>query len=118
AGIFKFGKYVMKLAFQSFLHPLIGVYVNWSLLFVVKGADIVHPRDMVLVLVGKNNGIQPLNLFTQHLVSEVRARIDHDHRSLIFKHHRGPQTLVARVRRSANFASAGDYRYALRGSGA
>ncbi|MND03588.1 hypothetical protein D3C83_234800 [compost metagenome] len=38
--------------------------------------DIIHPRHMVFVLVGKNDRIQFFNLMREHLLPEIRSGVD------------------------------------------
>src|SRR5476651_2636525 len=69
-GIFKLVKYVSKLALQGCLYPFGGIDVYSCLLPEVEGTDIVHPGNVVLMLVGENDGIQTFYMLTQHLVPE------------------------------------------------
>ena len=87
-GIFLFGKYIGKLSFKRFLYSGSCVNINGRFLPVVKSPDIVHAGNMVLVFMGKNNGIEVLNFCTKHLISEIGSRVDHDHFTLGFYHDR------------------------------
>ena len=96
----------------------VGVNVHVAVLGKVKGADVVHAGDVVHVLVGQQHKIEVLHLFTQHLLPEVRAGVNDKPFARKIHQHGGAQPFVTRVCGFTDVAVAGDYRYALGGSGA
>src|ERR1700676_5396186 len=79
AGIYKFLENVMKFLLKCILHLYIGIYINWSFLPVIKCPYIVESGNMVFMFMCKYYGIKALDFSPQHLVSEIRARINDDH---------------------------------------
>jgi hypothetical protein len=67
------------------LYPGIGINVNRALLFKVKCPDVVKPGNVIFVLVRKNNCVQVLYVGPQHLIPEVRPRVDHYNFTTFFK---------------------------------
>jgi hypothetical protein len=69
---------------------------------------------MINVAVRNQNRIEPTNAVTQSLLPEISRRINQNAFSRVFDQNRNPQTVVARVFRSANLAIAADKRNARR----
>ena len=83
----------------------------------IEGSHIVQTSDMVFVLMGKQNGIEPAHPLAQQLLAEVRPGINHQTQSLPLDHRRGAQPLIVRIGRATHGALAPDDGYALRCSG-
>ena len=79
---------------------------------------IVQPPDVILVLVGDENGIQMAHPLAKHLLAEVGTCVD-GHRYLLGLHqNRRPGALVARVGGLTNRTLTPDNRDTLRSTAA
>ena len=90
------------------------VPIEWNIsLPEIKRPDIIKARRMVAMFVGEKDSIQLFYIFPQHLLSEIRAAIDHITRVIPFHHHRYPETLIPRVTTSVYRVLTAYHRYAL-----
>src|SRR5690606_38237935 len=109
------GKHVVKFLFQCVQNLTTGVHRNVCLLFEVKSTNIIEPCKMILMFMGRENGSEVTNVFPQHLLPEIRARIDHQFFTFYFYQNRGTQPFVFMVGGMAYITLTGDYRHALGG---
>ena len=116
AGILLLREGVAVLAAERRLHVGLAENVDGMGLRQVEGADVVQPARMVLMVVRQQDGIQMVHVVQQHLGAEIRPGIHQDGQTAVFDQHGGPQALVARIRRAADLAVAGDHRDAGRGA--
>lgn len=84
----------------------------------IVGANIVEPGSMVFMSVGENHCIEAFDVFTKHLLPEIRTGIDHYAAFANSEMNRSAQPFVAKVHGGAHLAPASDDRDALRSSGA
>jgi hypothetical protein len=56
-------------------YPVAGVYGNICFLLIIEGPNIVKSSYMILMFVGKDNGIQPFHSLHQCLLAKVRSAI-------------------------------------------
>jgi len=105
------GKNVGKLALQLGQHPRLAVHGHVLLLPEIKGPDVVEPRRVVLVLVGEKQRVEVRNAGAQHLLPEVRARVDDEAAARHGHVHRHAQPVVAVVERAAHRAGAPYHRH-------
>ena len=80
----------------------------------IKRADIVQATDMVLVMMGDENGVEMAHVFAKHLLTEIRTGINTYCGLFGLDENRSAQTLVARICRPANVTIATNYGNALR----
>ena len=73
---------------------------------------------MVFMVVGQEDSIKMRDLFTEHLLPEIRAGVDQEGLAQIADERRAAEAVVARVVGGAHFAVATDHRDALGGAGA
>ena len=111
--IFVLNECIVEILFHHPLYPLFGIDVDRLSRSVIECTHIVQPSDMVLVLVGQQDAVDTLHMFAQHLLAEVRPRIDDQHHAVLFDECGSAQPLVPAVRRRAHPATARDHRYAL-----
>jgi len=111
---------VFELPPERLLHAGHGVDVHVPLLPEVEGADVIEPGHVVLVLMGEQDRIEGLDLVPQHLLTEVRPRIDDEGaralRSVLPVHlEQGarPGAVVPRIGGRAHRAIAGNDRDTL-----
>src|SRR5690606_32911091 len=71
------GKDVIKFLFQCIQNLTTGVHRYGCLLFEVKSANVIKTCNMIFMFMGKKNGTEVSNVFSQHLVPQIRARMDH-----------------------------------------
>ena len=114
--IFRLGKGVGIFAVQTIGHIGLAVDIHRVALREVEGADVVQARRMIFVVVREQDGVEVVNIRTQHLVAEVRSGIDQDGQAAVFDQRSGTQALIARVRRTADRAVAGNHRDTGRGA--
>jgi hypothetical protein len=112
------GKNVGELPFELFEHGGAAVHGHGLALEEVIRPDVVHAGRVVLVFVRKQEGVQRLDPFAQHLLPEVGSRVDHEAFVADLQVHRNAQPLVAEVQRTAHLAFAGNDGNALRRAGA
>jgi len=111
-----FGKDVRKLCPDDF-HDLPGsVNVYFFIQYVIEGAYIVEPGDMIAMLMGEEYGIQVADLLAQHLDPEIGPAIHHQGHSLRFNENGSPEPLVTGIGRETNRAFTGDHRHPDAGS--
>ena len=87
---------------------------NDGVIHKVECSHIVQPARMILMLVREQYRIDSSHARTQHLLTEVGPRIDHNAIAAHLDHSRRAQTIVALILRSAHLAAAADDRHALR----
>ncbi len=73
SGVFGIRKSIWKFTQYDFLGHFIGKNLHRLLRKEIVGPDIIQSGNMVLMGMGKNNGIQVAYLRPQHLVTEVRC---------------------------------------------
>ncbi len=83
----------------------------------VEGPHIIQTADMVLMLVGQQNGIKMPHATAQHLVTEIGPRVDHQSHAPRLDHGRSPQPPVPRIIGGTDLAPAPDDGHPLRSSG-
>ncbi len=84
----------------------------------IISAYIVQPGDMILMRVGKNNGIELPYLCPKHLVAEIRSRIDHQGGRCRLDKDAGAKAIVFFIFGCTYFATAGNHGHATAGAGA
>lgn len=97
AGIIFLCEGVSVLDPQLFQYIVCAVDRNFHFLHEVVGAHIVESCRMVAVGMGKNNRVDAPDLFPQHLLSEVGARVDYEMVFAGFDEDRGTQPLIAKI---------------------
>ena len=102
--VWVFAKYIMEFALQRFLNLRGRVHIHISLQAKIESPDVIQASHMVLVFVGKQDGIDRIDLFPQHLLSEVWACINHQMprtiwsiRPIHIKHRTGTQPAVTGI---------------------
>jgi hypothetical protein len=116
-GVLFFSKHVGKTDVKGPEHPCLGIYVHGTLLQIVEGPDIIQSRDMVPVLVRKQDRMQPGGTRPEHLLPEIGARIDDHHFLPLFHKYGGTQAFITFIRRHADCTTAPDHRDTLGSTG-
>lgn len=75
--------------------------------------NIVQPGQVIFVLVREKHGIHVCNSLTQKLLTEIRTGINEQVHTINLHESGGAQTVVARIRRTADLALATHHRNAL-----
>lgn len=114
--IFFLGKGVCKLLFQLVQDVFSGISGDVHLLPEVEAPYIVHPGGMILVFMGIQDGIQPLDALPQHLYPEFRPCIDDQAQAVHFYMNGAACAFVPEVDGLAYFAFTGYNGDTLRGS--
>ena len=84
----------------------------------LNGPHVVETHDVVGVLVGEQDGVEPVDLGAQGLRAEIRRGVDQDVAPAVADQDGGPQAVVARIVRAAHIAMAADSRHTHTGAGA
>jgi hypothetical protein len=79
-GILYIGESIRKFPYDRFLRHFIGIEVHRPVLEEIIGPDIIQTGNMILMRMGKNNGIQLPDIIAKHLVPEIWCGV-HDQRS-------------------------------------
>ena len=116
-GIFLFCKGISVFQPERFLYIRFAVYFGRAFFQIVEGSDVIKTSGVVLVIVCQQNSIQMGNIFSEHLLPEVRACVHEQLQTVIIHHNTGSEPFVPMVGTSAYFASAADHRHTLRCSG-
>lgn len=69
-------KHIGKFPPDRRLNPFFGIDIHWFPVYEIECPDIIHSGNMIFMLVGEQDGIQLLHPCPQHLLPEIRARID------------------------------------------
>lgn len=93
-----------------------GVKGHVFLLPKIKGTHIVQASRMVFMLVGKNNGIEPADARSEHLLPKVGTGIKNQALAIYLQVQGCTEPLIAEIQRLANRACTADNGYTLRGS--
>src|SRR5690606_29665228 len=102
-----------KFPFYLFQYRRLRIDGHVRMLGEVEWPDIIQSGGMLLVLMGVNDGILPFDPFPEHLLPEVRTRVDHQTLGTYLQMHRTPQSFIPKIQRTAHLAIAADYGYAL-----
>jgi hypothetical protein len=84
----------------------------------VERPNIIHTDDMVIVFMGKEDGIQVSDVCPKHLLPKIRTSIDENVPVTVAQEYRRPEPIVVRVVRDAYVTLATYDRYSLRCSSA
>ena len=87
--------------------------INCILALVIESSNIVHPCNMIFMLVGKEYCIKLCDLSTKHLLTEIRSGIK-DNIDISGLQKKGcSESFISVIFRNTRVAIACDYRYAL-----
>src|SRR5690606_31160725 len=84
----------------------------------VEGADVIESCCVVAVRMGKEHCVETPDSLPQHLLPEVRPRINHKRLIFDFQKHRTAEPFVPVVDGAAHLTSAANHWHTLRCSGA
>src|SRR5882724_2689544 len=85
-----------------------------GLLTHVEGANVVEPENVVSMGVREEDGVEPLKADAKGLLAEVRRRVNDNVLAIAREEQGRAETVVARIFRSANAATAAERRNAHR----
>ena len=117
AGIFVFCESVVEIFSDDVQDPFFRINVDGAFQYVVESPYVVQSARMVFMPVGKQNGVDPVGMRTQHLVTKVGAGIDYQLYLFRFYQYGTAQSFVFRVVRTAYRALASDNWNTLRSPG-
>ena len=118
AGIFLVGEDIREFLVEGVDGDGIGEDVHGNALAEVEGPDVVHASDMVFVVVGKDDGVQLLDLMGQHLLAEIGAGVNDAGLALGFQEYCTAEAGIVGVWGGADITIAGDHGNALGGASA
>ena len=101
AGVGMLRERIVEVLPYPLLDPFLGIELHRSAGSVVECPHVVQSADMVLMLVGQQNSVESFHARPQHLLPEIRARVDQDRFAARLDQGRRSQPLVPLVRRQA-----------------
>lgn len=101
AGVGMLRERIVEVLLYPLLDPFFGIELHRSAGSVVECPHVVQSADMVLMLVGQQNSVESFHARPQHLLPEIRARVDQDRFAARLDQGRRSQPLVPLVRRQA-----------------
>ena len=113
-GIGMLLKGVVEVLADDVQHARHRIDVHGPLLPEIDGPDVVQTRQVVLVLVGDENGIHSGDILAQELLPQVRTGIDEQIHPIHLHESRSTQPVVTRVGGTAHLALASHHGNALR----
>jgi hypothetical protein len=79
----------------------------------VEGADVIQAGGVIAMGVSKNNRVKAADLLAQHLLSEVRTRVDDERVTPGLDEDGSAEALVAKIDGAAHFACAANHWHTL-----
>ena len=113
SGIFVLGEAIWIFALERLKHIWFAIYMAVLVLEIVEGTQVVKSSSVVFVVVCQQYGINVPDLFTQHLMAEIRACVNHRPDSAHVHHGGCAAAFVTRICTHANGAVAGYHRHSL-----
>jgi hypothetical protein len=81
---------------------------NLGAMLQIVRADVIEAEDVVGVPVRENDGVETLQIRSEHLLAEIRTGINHYSAARVLQQYRRAQAAVMRVGRVADGARAAD----------
>src|SRR5258708_5828199 len=108
-GVFHVGKSIREFPYNGFLGHFIRVNIHRLTLEEIIGPYVVQSGQMIFMGMGKEYGIQLFYVRPEHLVAEIRRRVDYNAGGSRLYEDAGAKPFVPLIRGGTYFTGAGDH---------